>query len=166
MRWRSAFLVSLLVCLGATEVGLACDCIGLAALSPKVATESDLIFAGQAVEVVERNEHVSRTRSGDAETEVRLLEKWVAFAVSSAWRGVDRETVLVAVDNSDCAFVFEPGHLYLVFAERVERGKPRTSACFRTVRLDAAGSILQVLGPARFEPKGVTRPRKPPRRPR
>lgn len=131
------------------RVAFACDCLRLPELSSAVATESRVIFSGQALEVVERTEHTTRTTWGGGSGEVRFVEKWVAFRVIDAWRGVDRDTVLVAVDNSDCAFAFEPGESYLVFADRRGSGKPFTNACMRTTRIAGAGPIIAKLGPGR-----------------
>jgi len=46
----------------------------------------------------------------------------------------------------DCAFVFEAGHHYVVFARRDTKGRPTTSTCTRTAETDRAQDVLKVLG--------------------
>lgn len=157
MRRLAPILLAALFATAPPGAARACDCRWLAPPSPAVATEADLIFAGKALEVAERTEHTSRMYWGGAASEVRFIEKWVTFEVSRGWRGVDRDTIEIAVDNSDCAFWFEPGTSYVVFANRALIGKPFTSACTRTRKLDDAAAILGFLGAARYEP----RPKKP-----
>ncbi len=125
---------------------VACDCLALAPLSTAVATEADVVFAGRVVEVTERSEHRSTVRPSGAETSVRLLDAWAEFAVSQVWRGVAGPTVRVHVDGSDCAYRFEPGAAYLVFARR-RAGMVWGSVCSRTAPLDAASDVVRALGP-------------------
>lgn len=146
---RLATIVLLLSVATPPRLAAACDCVGLPPLSSAVATESRVIFSGEALEVVERSEHTTRTTAGGGSGEVRFVEKWVTFRVAAAWRGVGNDTVLVAVDNSDCAFGFEPGQSYLVFADRHATGKPFTNACMRTTTLALAGPIVERLGAPR-----------------
>ncbi|NOT35453.1 MAG: hypothetical protein HOP12_15010 [Candidatus Eisenbacteria bacterium] len=142
------WIVAVVVPWHATPVA-ACDCVRLPALSPRVVIESDVIFSGKALEVIERSEHVTRTRWGGSEGSTRFLENWVVFAAVRSWRGVTSDTVEVEIDNSDCAFQFEPGSEYLVFAARRVRARPYTIACMRTASLDRADAVLRMLGRGR-----------------
>jgi hypothetical protein len=57
--------------------------------------------------------------------------------------------VSLFMDESDCAFTFEPGHRYVVFAKRDEKGRPTTTICMRTSEADRAQAVLKALGPPR-----------------
>lgn len=149
-----AFVGSLVLALASPADS--CDCLRLPPPSPATATEADVIFQGRTIELVERSEHVTRTRWGSSEGSVRFLEKWVAFEVRRSWRGVSSDTILVAVDNSDCSFQFDPGSEYVVFADRNRPGKPSTNACMRTMAVENADVVLRVLGHGRDHARGRT----------
>ena len=131
---------------GAPVPADACDCVRLKPLSQAVRIEAPFIFSGTVVEIVERNEHTTRTYDGGAQSSVRPLDRQVVFRVESAWRGVARDRVSVAVEVSDCMFPFEIGKTYLVFASKDARGRPTTNICSRTTTLDGAAEITRVLG--------------------
>ena len=124
----------------------ACDCPGPPTLSPAVRNETPVIFSGRVVEIVERNEHTSTTSATGATTEVRPIERFVAFEVRSAWAGVQQKRFAVSAEMSDCLYPFRIGETYLVFAHRDERGRVWTDRCTRTTVLERAGAILGLLG--------------------
>jgi hypothetical protein len=129
----------------------ACDCVRLAPLSAAVREETEFIFHGRVLEIVEREEHIRTTRDGGATGEVRPLDRQVVFAVQRAWRGVSSERVSVTSLVSDCMFAFEIGREYLVFARKGDDGRPTTGICMRTSALPAAGPILAQLGEPNFK---------------
>ena len=57
----------------------ACDCRRPSEPSPAIATETGVIFAGRAIEIRERSEHVLVTRETGGESSVRPLERTVVF---------------------------------------------------------------------------------------
>jgi len=124
----------------------ACDCVRLKPLSAGVRFEAPFIFAGRAVEIIERNEQTTTTRETSAESSVRPIDRQVIFQVSRAWRGVAQQQIEVAVEVSDCMFDFKPGLHYLVFAFKDQRGRAATSICTRTTALEQAADILKALG--------------------
>ena len=128
----------------------ACDCVRLAPLSAAVREETEFIFHGRVLEIVEREEHVRTTRDGGATGEVRPLDRQVVFVVERAWRGVRGERISVTSIVSDCMFAFEIGREYLVFARKGEDGRPTTGICTRTSALAAAGPVLTQLGSPTF----------------
>ena len=134
----------------------------LPALSPAVREESEFIFHGRVLEIVEREEHIRTTRDGGATGEVRPLDRQVVFTVQRAWRGVNSERISVTSLVSDCMFGFEIGHEYLVFARKGDDGRPTTGICTRTSALATAGPVLAQLGPPIF--KNNNRAERPPRK--
>ena len=129
---------------------LACDCVRLPPLSAAVREETEFIFHGRVVEIVEREEHIRTTRDGGATGEVRPIDRQVVFEVRRAWRGVRSERISVTSIVSDCMFGFEIGREYVVFARKGDDGRPTTGICTRTGPLAAAGQILSHLGPATY----------------
>ena len=61
--------------------------------------------------------------------------------------GVTSRRVSLFMDTSDCAFAFEAGHHYVVFARRDAEGRPTTSVCMRTSDADRAQAALKALRP-------------------
>jgi hypothetical protein len=130
-----------------------CDCVRLKPLSGTTRQEVPFIFSGTVVEIVERNEHTTRTYDGGASTSVRPLARFVVFRVTAAWSGVSEPRVQVGSELSDCMFPFEIGPEYLVFAHRDARGRPTTNICTRTSPMSGASNTLAVLGSPSYRPK-------------
>jgi hypothetical protein len=128
---------------------LACDCAPLKAPSTAIRTEAAYIFEGQVVEILDRSLHITRITPSDSTGETRPLGREVVFQVTRAWAGVSARRISLFVESSDCAFAFEAGHRYVVFARRGARGKPTTSVCMRTAEADRADAIVRALGPAK-----------------
>jgi hypothetical protein len=124
----------------------ACDCAALKAPMAAVRTEAPIIFEGQVVEILDRSLHITRTTPSDSTGETRPLGREVVFQVSRTWAGVTARRVSLFMDTSDCAFAFEAGHRYVVFARRDAKGRPTTSICMRTSEADRAQEILKALG--------------------
>jgi hypothetical protein len=127
----------------------ACDCAALKAPTTAVRTEAPIIFEGQVVEILDRSLHITRTTPSDSTGETRPLGREVIFQVSRAWAGVASRRVSLFMDTSDCAFAFEAGHHYVVFARRDEKGRPTTSVCMRTSDADRAQAVVKALGPSK-----------------
>jgi hypothetical protein len=148
----AAAVLGLLCAVDVSTVNVrACDCVRLAPLSAAVREETEFIFLGRVLEIVEREEHIRTTRDGGATGEVRPLDRQIVFAVQRAWRGVSSERVSVTSLVSDCMFAFEIGREYLVFARKGDDGRPTTGICTRTSGLTAAGPILAQLGEPNFK---------------
>ena len=130
----------------AARSAFACDCVALKAPTTAVRTEAPIIFEGQVVEILDRSLHITRTTPSDSTGETRPLGREVVFQVSREWAGGTTRRLSLYVDASDCAFVFEAGHHYVVFARRDTKGRPTTSTCTRTAETDRAQDVLKVLG--------------------
>jgi hypothetical protein len=70
----------------------------------------------------------------------------VVFQVTRAWAGVSSRRMSLYLDDTDCAFVFEAGHRYVVFAKPGTRGRATTTECMRTSEADRAQDVLKALG--------------------
>jgi hypothetical protein len=137
------------VLLGSASVASACDCAALKPLSAAVRTETPIIFEGQVVEILDRSLHITRITPSDSTGETRPLGREVVFQVSRAWAGVTSRRTSLFMDDSDCAFGFEAGHQYVVFARRDPKGRPTTSVCMRTSETDRAQAVVKALGPSK-----------------
>jgi hypothetical protein len=124
----------------------ACDCAALKPPTTAVRTESPIIFEGQVVEILDRSLHITRTTPSDSTGETRPLGREVVFQVSREWAGGAARRISLFIEASDCAFVFEAGHRYVVFARRDAKGRPTTSICMRTSETDRAQEVLNALG--------------------
>lgn len=128
---------------------VACDCVQLKPPTGGVRAEAPIIFEGQVVEILDRSLHITRTTPSDSTGETRPLGREVVFQASRAWAGVTSRRISLFMDASDCAFVFEAGHRYVVFARRDAKGRPTTSICTRTSESDRAKDLLKALGPSK-----------------
>jgi hypothetical protein len=113
--------------------------------------DADAVFAGEMV----------RGGIEDPDPEDGTMIGGIRFRVLDAWKGVSGESVVLygqetayygelqegeTVMSSSCAYVFERGARYLVYASRYEDGL-QTGACDRTAPLAEAGKDLDALGP-------------------
>jgi hypothetical protein len=146
VRLAAPFALAILMITASVDTPRACDCVRLGPLDADVGREAPVIFSGKALEIVERNEHTTRTYAGGAETRVRTLDRHVVFEVIAGWRGVKGERVELGAELSDCVFPFEIGVTYLVFAHHDARGRPSTNICTRTTALSKADPVLRALG--------------------
>ncbi|HEX6464219.1 MAG TPA: hypothetical protein VFZ98_07200 [Vicinamibacterales bacterium] len=127
----------------------ACDCPQPKPLSSAVRTEAPIIFEGQVVEILDRSLHITRITPSDSTGETRPLGREVIFQVTRAWAGVATRRISLYMDDTDCAFPFEAGHRYVVFAHGAAKGRPTTSVCMRTTAADHAEAVIKALGPAK-----------------
>ena len=127
----------------------ACDCAQPKPLSPAVRTEAPIIFEGQVVEILDRSLHITRTTPSDSTGETRPLGREVIFQVTRAWAGVATRRISLFMEDTDCAFSFEAGHRYVVFAHSAAKRRPTTSVCTRTSAADRAQAVLKALGPSK-----------------
>jgi hypothetical protein len=113
--------------------------------------ESDAVFSGEMV------------RGGvvDPAPKDGVMEGGVELRVEEVWKGVSGGSAVVygqdaiyygelqegkTYTSSSCAYPFEKGERYLVYASRHEDGF-RVEACGRTTSLANAGDDLRALGP-------------------
>ncbi len=145
----------LLACTAAIALGpdaaQACDCLRPQGDPASLLRHADFVFAGKALFLMERTEHVTITRDGSGEGTVRPLESSATFEVTGAWKGVSTGEMTVQTDGSDCSYRFEPGHRYLVFATRQADGKPYASICSHTSEFGKADPLLHSLGEPSFQ---------------
>jgi hypothetical protein len=146
---KGAFVALVVLLLATARQAGACDCSALKPPSPAIRTEAPMIFEGQVVEIIERSLHITRITPSDSTGETRPLGREVVFQVARAWAGITTRRVSLFVEDSDCAFPFEAGGRYVVFARRGAKGRATTSVCMRTSEADRAQDVLKALGPAR-----------------
>ncbi|HJO24159.1 MAG: hypothetical protein QF890_12215 [Myxococcota bacterium] len=123
-----------------------CECDAPA--KPDVALESaDLVFFGRASFVGEVADETGNP-----------VEEFMEFSVDGVWKGPPQKRLRVytRITQSQCAFVFEAGRIYLVYASRdpaSHSNRFRSSICSRTRRSDHALPDLAIIGapPHRFE---------------
>jgi len=144
-----AVLLACAALTAAAHPSFACDCAPLKPPSAAIRTEAPYIFEGQVVEILDRSLHITRITPSDSTGETRPLGREVVFQVTRAWAGVSVRRISIFVESTDCAFAFEAGHRYVVFARRGGRGRPTTSVCMRTAEADRADAILRALGAAK-----------------
>ncbi len=142
-------IVSFAVVFAAAGLASACDCGALKPPTRSIRSEAPIIFEGQVVEILERSLHITRTTPSDSTGETRPLGREVIFQVARVWAGVTSRRVSLFMEDSDCAFAFEAGHRYVVFARRGAKGRATTSICMRTSEASRARDVLNALGPAK-----------------
>ncbi len=145
-------LVLSLVLAGGPYAGraYACSCSGIPSVAEGL-RGSDAVFSGEMV----------RGGIEDPDPEDGTMIGGIQFRVLDAWKGVPGESVVLygqeaayygeleegeMVVFSSCAYVFERGERYLVYASRYEDGL-QTGACDRTAPLAEAEKDLDDLGP-------------------
>lgn len=90
---------------------------------------ADAVFSGRVISV----------ESADTTDLVRLR-------VQDAWKGVEREEVVIRSGPGNCAIYFVLDHDYLVYAYD-DDGELVTNMCTRTARLQDAAGDVSALGP-------------------
>ena len=154
-RWIWLLAIALVLnsaLLGGTQAGeaYACSCAG----SSEVAAayrDADAVFAGEMV----------RGGIEDPDPEDGTMEGGIEFRVDGSWKGVLGGSAVVygqdtmyygeleegeMYTSSSCAYPFEKGERYLVYASRYEDGF-RVEGCGRTASLAEAEKDLDALGP-------------------
>lgn len=144
--------------LGWSGAAAACDCAAPKPPSAAIRTEAPIIFEGQVVEILDRSLHITRITPSDSTGETRPLGREVVFQVSRVWAGVTSRRVSLFMDDSDCAFGFEAGHRYVVFAHHDQKGRPTTSVCMRTSESDRAQEVVKALGPSKHPRRSQQHP--------
>ncbi len=127
----------------------ACSCARTSSVEEEFRA-SDAVFSGEMV----------RDGIEDPEPEDGAMFGGIGFRVDEAWKGVSGESAVVygqstayygeleaddIVTESSCAYPFEKGENYLVYANRYEDGF-RVESCSGTAPLDDAGEDLRALG--------------------
>ena len=152
MWFLTAALVVNSLLLGTTQAGeaYACSCAG-GESTEEAFRRSGAVFSGEAV------------RGGIEDTlpEDGTMVGGIEFRVDEAWKGVSGESAVVygqaavyygeleegkTYTDSSCAYPFERGERYLVYASRYEDGF-WVEACSKTTALAGAGEDLRELGP-------------------
>ncbi len=133
-RWR-VVLIGIVAALSMAGEALACSC---AASGPpcQAAWSADAVFAGTV-------RSVSHSQPADADTVARRTI--VLFTVDEPLRNVTARSVEVAMATGTCAYRFQIGQKYLIYARTLETGRLTTSICSRTRPLDEAGEDLVYL---------------------
>ena len=138
--------------LGGTQAGeaYACSCAGTSTVEGQFA-ESDAVFSGEMV----------RGGIEDPDPEDGAMEGGIEFRVDGSWKGFPGSSAVVygqdtmyygeleegkMYTSNSCAYPFEKGERYLVYASRYEDGF-RVEGCGRTASLVEAGKDLDALGP-------------------
>lgn len=116
----------------------ACSCVQPGTVHESL-EESNAVFSGKVVEIVDENEKKFNKSSAD------LLA--VRFEVEETWKGVTQTQVIVytARDSASCGFEFALNDEYLVYAKEI-KGQLEVSLCSRTNSLEAANADIIELG--------------------
>lgn len=145
-------LVATLLIAGGPYAGTAyaCSCAGTSSVGEEFRA-SDAVFSGEMI----------RGGLEDPSPNDGAMYGGVAFRVDESWKGVSGESAVVYGQDavyygkleegkmymaSSCAFPFEKGEGYLVYANRYEDGF-RVEPCSGTELLADAGEDLAALGP-------------------
>lgn len=150
--WFLAFaLVANTLLLGSTKAGeaYACSCAG-GESTEEAFRRSTAVFSGEVV----------RGGVGDSLPKDGTMVGGIEFSVDEAWKGFSGESAVVYGQDanyygeleegkmyaeSSCAYPFERGERYLVYASRYEDGF-WVEGCGRTTSLAGAGEDLRALG--------------------
>ena len=147
-------LVANSLLLGGTQAGeaSACSCAG-GESAEEAFRRSAAVFSGEAV----------RGGIEDPIPKDGTMVGGIEFRVDEAWKGVSGESTVVygqaavyygeleegkMYTESSCAYPFEKGESYLVYASRYEDGY-WVEGCGRTTALAGAGEDLRAPGPQR-----------------
>lgn len=133
---RCSLVVALAAFLLSALPAHACTCVGRAS-AREAARTAAVVFAGR----------VTATRVVVDPKFGRQLE--ATFIVERRWKGDTDSVVVVRTmpPGGPCAFPFQAGNTYLVYATRELPGTaPETSICARTARLSHALADLAALG--------------------
>ena len=138
--------------LGGTQAGeaYACSCAGSSDAAAAY-READAVFAGEMV----------RGGIEDPDPKDGVMEGGIEFRVDGSWKGVPGGSAVVygqdtmyygeleegkMYTSNSCAYPFDKGERYLVYASRYEAGF-RVEGCGRTASLAEAEEDLDALGP-------------------
>jgi Carboxypeptidase regulatory-like domain len=133
---RIAFLCAV-IAVGAAPVE-ACACVMSPGACPDQTLRGDDVFLGTVISMkTTQVGFIGRTQIPDYRTAVTLR-------VAEHFRGSAAESIVVEIDNSDCAYPFKIDHEYLVFAYGYQ-SKLRVDRCTATrpAKMSAA-TILQL----------------------
>src|SRR5689334_15407055 len=118
--------------LNASHIGIDCECYGYTEkywpIEKQVKVDrkhAKALFSGKVQSIVE-----TQNKNG------HFLE--VRFKVLRSWKNIDSNTVTVITSYPSpggCGYAFLSGRSYLVYIDRVDEGKLRTSICSRTMLL-------------------------------
>lgn len=148
----SATLIATLLLLGGPYAGTAyaCSCASVSGVEEGLRA-ADAVFSGEMV----------RGGIEDPDPEDGVMLGGIEFQVIESWKGVSGESAVVygqdtayygeleegdTVVVSSCAYPFEEGRSYLIYASRYEDGF-QVGGCDRTTSLAGAEKDLRVLGP-------------------
>jgi hypothetical protein len=137
--------------LGGTQAGeaYACSCAGSSDVAAAY-RDADAVFAGEMI----------RGGIEDPDPEDGTREGGIEFRVDGSWKGVPGGSAVVygqdtmyygeleegkMYTSNSCAYPFEKGERYLVYASRYKDGF-RVEGCGRTTSLADAGEDLRALG--------------------
>ena len=145
-----ALVMGLLLVTVDARPAYACSCAGGSDASGAY-KDADAVFAGEMV----------RGGLEDPNPADGTMMGGVEFRVIDAWKGVSEESAVLygqemiyygeieageMVTSNSCAYIFQKGWRYLVFADRYEGGF-QTFLCDGTKKLEDAGKDLEALGP-------------------
>ena len=133
-----SFLLAALVWVLVPLSAAACDC-GYAGAPCKAFDKTPTVFVGRVVKISTID---LKTASGDD-----YKDRLVSFEVERTYRGLTSKTAEVLSEwNSDCAYRFQEGLRYLVYAyPHGSTGKLTTSICTRTRPISEASEDLEYL---------------------
>ena len=118
-----------------------CSCLVVSPEPPEVlfAQTSDAVFSARVVSITKLSS--AALQPADPSCPATLI----VLKVLAAWKGVHRADVVLVNDITNCAYPFELGREYLVYAY-ASPGGVSTSVCSHTRLLSKAASALASLG--------------------
>lgn len=128
---------------------IACTCGKIPSVT-QAKREADVVFLGEAVSSEYKKDTAFPDRK-DADEELTIR-----FEVERWWKGKNTASVVLyteqyqsadfSISVSTCAFTFDLGKHYVVYARRAEDGKLRATYCSRTSEVQNAEEDLKQLG--------------------
>ena len=154
MTKRVAFsLLAILLFTLSARNGAACSCAGRAPTPAAFKSSSD-VFIGKVLQIVQPESRIVHHPDGWTSS-VTSGPQIVRLIVEESMKGDQGGEVQFEMGNDTCAFPFEAGKQYLVYA-RLENGKLITHKCQRTRLLTKAVSDLKYIrGLANNEPQAT-----------
>jgi hypothetical protein len=129
LRWTAVFVLLTASLLVFPRKAYACTCNYYGTPQDEI-ERATLIFAGRVIEIGDYSYYG--------------VPSSAKFQVVEVWKGPVLETIEVFPEG-DCAYYFEPGRQYLVYATENQEGYT-VSSCSRTNMLEYAIEDLQALG--------------------
>ncbi|MGH7726402.1 MAG: hypothetical protein ACREOU_13325 [Candidatus Eiseniibacteriota bacterium] len=124
----------------------ACGCKAVPTVA-QARSKHGFVFIGLAISVTDSTVSVTRDSS--------ITLSRAVFRVRSLWKGLPRHALTVTSGRPSraCAYPFEPGGMYLVYADGKTGFDLVTSVCTRTTPYDSSSAEIKALGTPAIVPR-------------